>query len=127
MRQKGVILGKPDFNVLAKCCYYLKEKNCDDWGKEHNSAPYLGLMASEGGRRAKSLRMNGCNYFGFYHQIGAVCHIWQAGYIDPGFGNGRALEAWIKRTIPCQTLERREDNGAVCDAGQHHTGKSMEL
>lgn len=26
--------------------------------------PYLGLMASEGGRRAKSLRMNGCNYFG---------------------------------------------------------------
>lgn len=40
------------------------EKNCDDWGKEHNSVPYLGLMASEGGRRAKSLRMNGCNYFG---------------------------------------------------------------
>lgn len=55
---------KPDFLVSSKCCYYLKEKNCDDWGKEHNSVPYLGLMASEGGRRAKSLRMNGCNYFG---------------------------------------------------------------
>lgn len=54
----------PDFLVSSKCCYYLKEKNCDDWGKEHNSVPYLGLMASEGGRRAKSLRMNGCNYFG---------------------------------------------------------------
>ena len=26
--------------------------------------PYLGLMASEGGRRAKSLKINGCNYFG---------------------------------------------------------------
>ena len=54
----------PDFQVSSKCCYYLKEKNCDDWAKQHNSVPFLGLMASEGGRRAKSLRMNGCNYFG---------------------------------------------------------------
>lgn len=52
------------FKVSAKCCYYLKEKPCDDWGKEHNSVPFLGLMASEGGRRAKSLMLNGCNYFG---------------------------------------------------------------
>lgn len=52
------------FKVSSKCCYYLKEKPCDDWAKEHNSVPYLGLMASEGGRRAKSLRVNGCNYFG---------------------------------------------------------------
>lgn len=55
---------KPDFKVSAKCCYYLKEKPCDDWAKAHNSVPYLGLMASEGGRRQKSLMLNGCNYFG---------------------------------------------------------------
>ena len=61
---EGCDFGKPDFLVSSKCCYYLKEKNCENWGKEHNSVPYLGLMASEGGRRAKSLRMNGCNYFG---------------------------------------------------------------
>lgn len=61
---EGCDFQKPDFQVSSKCCYYLKEKNCDNWGKEHNSVPYLGLMASEGGRRAKSLRMNGCNYFG---------------------------------------------------------------
>ncbi len=61
---EGCDYQKPDFLVSSKCCYYLKEKNCDDWGKEHNSVPYLGLMASEGGRRAKSLRMNVCNYFG---------------------------------------------------------------
>lgn len=61
---EGCDFQKPDFLVSSKCCYYLKEKNCDNWGKEHNSVPYLGLMASEGGRRAKSLRMNGCNYFG---------------------------------------------------------------
>lgn len=56
--------GKPDFKFSSKCCYYLKEKPCDDWAKEHNSVPYLGLMASEGGRRQKSLMLNGCNYFG---------------------------------------------------------------
>lgn len=54
----------PDFKVSSKCCYYLKEKPCDDWAKQHNSVPYLGLMASEGGRRQKSLMINGCNYFG---------------------------------------------------------------
>ena len=52
------------FKVSSKCCYYLKEKPCDDWAKEHNSVPFLGLMASEGGRRAKALMLNGCNYFG---------------------------------------------------------------
>jgi hypothetical protein len=55
---------KPDFKVSSKCCYYLKEKPCDDWAKEHNSVPFLGMMASEGGRRSKSLMINGCNYFG---------------------------------------------------------------
>lgn len=52
------------FKVSDKCCYYLKEKPCDDWAKEHNSVPFLGLMASEGGRRQKSLMLHGCNYWG---------------------------------------------------------------
>lgn len=50
--------------ISAKCCYYLKEKPCRDWAKEHNSVPYMGLMASEGGSRQQALRLNGCNYFG---------------------------------------------------------------
>lgn len=61
---EGTHYGRPDFKVSSKCCYYLKERPCDLWAKEHNSVPYLGLMASEGGRRAKSLKINGCNYFG---------------------------------------------------------------
>lgn len=61
---EGVNYQIAPFNVSSKCCYYLKEKPCDDWAKEHNSVPYLGLMASEGGRREKSLMINGCNYFG---------------------------------------------------------------
>lgn len=61
---EGTNYQRPNFRVSEKCCYYLKERPCDIWAKEHNSVPYLGLMASEGGRRAKSLKINGCNYFG---------------------------------------------------------------
>lgn len=62
---EGAALGyaAAPFLVSDRCCYYLKEKPCDNWAKEHNSYPYLGLMASEGGRRQKSLRINGCNYY----------------------------------------------------------------
>ena len=52
------------FKISDRCCYYLKEKPCDDWAKENQSYPFLGLMASEGGRRQKALMMNGCNYYG---------------------------------------------------------------
>lgn len=62
--EEGTDYSIAPFQVSSKCCYYLKEKPCDDWAKAHNSVPFLGLMASEGGRRAKSLRLNGCNYFG---------------------------------------------------------------
>lgn len=54
----------PKFKVSSRCCYYMKEKPADDWAKEHNSYPYLGLMASEGGQREKGLMKNGCNYYG---------------------------------------------------------------
>ena len=52
------------FKVSDRCCYWMKEKPCDDWAKAHNSVPYLGLMASEGGQREMGLVKNGCNYFG---------------------------------------------------------------
>lgn len=52
----------PDFLVSDRCCYYLKEKPCDDYRKLTGRYPYMGLMASEGGRRQKTLMINGCNY-----------------------------------------------------------------
>mgnify|MGYP005782044411 CR=1 FL=1 len=55
---------KPDFLVSSDCCYWLKEKPCDDWAKEHKSYPYLGMMASEGGQREEALVEHGCNYYG---------------------------------------------------------------
>ena len=61
---EGVNYQKPDFLVSNDCCYWLKEKPCDDWAKEHNSHPYLGMMASEGGQREEALVEHGCNYYG---------------------------------------------------------------
>lgn len=52
------------FQVSNDCCYWLKEKPCDDWAKEHNSYPFLGMMASEGGQREEALIDHGCNYYG---------------------------------------------------------------
>lgn len=52
----------PDFKVSDRCCYYLKEKPCNDYAKRSGRWPYMGLMASEGGRRQKALMIHGCNY-----------------------------------------------------------------
>lgn len=61
---EGAALGyaAAPFLVSDKCCYYLKEKPCNDYAKESGRFPMMGLMASEGGRRQKALMLNGCNY-----------------------------------------------------------------
>lgn len=59
---EGVNYQTPDFLVSDKCCYYLKEKPCSDYARESGRFPYMGLMASEGGRRQKALMIHGCNY-----------------------------------------------------------------
>ena len=61
---EGVNYQTAPFLVSDRCCYYLKEKPCDDYARETKSFPYMGLMASEGGRRQKALMINGCNYYG---------------------------------------------------------------
>ena len=61
---EGVNYQIAPFPVSNKCCLYMKEKPCEKWAKEHNSRPFLGLMASEGGQREEALTEHGCNYFG---------------------------------------------------------------
>lgn len=61
---EGVNYQIAPFKVSNKCCYYLKEKPCDDWAKAHKSWPFLGMMASEGGQREEALVDHGCNYYG---------------------------------------------------------------
>ena len=62
--EEGAALGyqAAPFKVSDRCCYYLKEKPCNDYARESGGYPYMGLMASEGGRRQKALMIHGCNY-----------------------------------------------------------------
>ena len=116
---EGVNYQIPPFKVSAKCCYYLKEKPCDDWAKQHNSVPYLGIMASEGGRRAKALRMNGCNYFGASVIRSAPFAI---------FSRQDILQLALDLNVPVPaiygTIERKED-GTLYTTKAQRTGCSM--
>lgn len=109
----------PDFKVSSKCCYYLKEKPCDDWAKENNSVPFLGLMASEGGRRAKSLMINGCNYFGKSTIRSAPFAI---------FNRQDLLQLALDLNVPVPeiygTIERKKD-GTFYTTKAQRTGCSM--
>jgi hypothetical protein len=116
---EGTNYGIPDFKVSAKCCYYLKEKPCDDWAKEHKSVPFLGLMASEGGRRARALRINGCNYFGKSTIRSAPFAI---------FNRQDILQLAIDLNVPIPeiygSIERKED-GTLYTTKAQRTGCSM--
>lgn len=116
---EGVNYQIPDFKVSAKCCYYLKEKPCDDWAKAHNSVPYLGLMASEGGRRAKSLKINGCNYFGKSTIRSAPFAIFDRQDILQ-----LALELHVPVPAIYGTIERKPD-GTLYTTKAQRTGCSM--
>lgn len=109
----------PSFQVSSKCCYYLKERPCDLWAKEHNSVPFLGLMASEGGRRAKSLKINGCNYFGESTTRSAPFAI---------FTRQDLLQLALDLKVPVPeiygTIERKED-GTLYTTKAQRTGCSM--
>lgn len=116
---EGVNYGIPNFKVSSKCCYYLKEKPCDAWAKEHNSVPFLGLMASEGGRRAKSLMINGCNYFGKSTIRSAPFAI---------FSRQDILQLALDLNVPVPeiygTIERKDD-GTLYTTKAQRTGCSM--
>ena len=119
MRPDLCIMPPPDFKVSAKCCYYMKEKPCDDWAKEHNSFPYLGLMASEGGQREMALMQNGCNYYGKETIRSAPFAI---------FSRQDLLQLAIDLKVPVPraygTIERAE-NGQLYTTRAQRTGCSM--
>lgn len=107
------------FKVSSKCCYYLKEKSSADWAKEHNSVPFLGLMASEGGRREKSLMINGCNYFGKSTIRSAPFAI---------FNRQDILQLALELEVPIPTIYgeiKRKANGTLYTTKAQRTGCSM--
>lgn len=118
---EGAALGyaAAPFKVSDRCCYYLKEKPCDNWAKEHNSVPYLGLMASEGGRRQKSLMQNGCNYFGESTIRSAPFAI---------FSRSDLLQLALDLHVPVPEIYGRivrDMNGTLRTTGAQRTGCSM--
>lgn len=118
-QDEGTNYKTPNFKVSSKCCYYLKEKPCDDWAKEHNSVPFLGLMASEGGRRAKSLMLNGCNYFGKSTIRSAPFAI---------FTRQDLLQLALDLEVPVPEIYgkiARDENGQLYTTGAQRTGCSM--
>lgn len=62
--EEGAALGyqKAPVQVSDLCCYWLKEMPCELYHRNTGRWPYMGLMASEKGRREKALAINGCNY-----------------------------------------------------------------
>lgn len=107
------------FKVSNKCCYYLKEKPCNDWQKKNNMVPYLGLMASEGGQREKALFKNGCNYFGKTTVRSCPFAI---------FSRQDLLQLAIELDVQVPeiygTIEKKE-NGTLFTTGAQRTGCSM--
>ena len=119
--EEGAALGyaAAPFMVSDKCCYYLKEKPCDEWARVHYSVPYLGLMASEGGRRQKALMMHGCNYFGATTIRSAPFAI---------FDRQDILQLALDLAVPVPEIYGeivRDENGKLRTTGAQRTGCSM--
>ena len=97
----------------------MKEQPCDAWAKEHNSRPFLGLMASEGGQREEALTEHGCNYFGK--------NVIRSAPFAP-FLRQDLLRLALDLQAPVPeiygTIERKED-GTLYTTGAQRTGCSM--
>ena len=116
---EGVNYQIPNFLVSNKCCLFMKEQPCDKWAKEHNSKPFLGLMASEGGQREEALTEHGCNYFG-------KTVIRSAPFTPFLRQDLLQLALDLKAPVPeiYGTIERKED-GTLYTTGAQRTGCSM--
>lgn len=107
------------FLVSDKCCYYLKEKPCDDYAKQNGTSPYLGLMASEHGRREKVLMTTGCNYYGKNHKRSAPFAI---------FDRQDLLQLALDLNVPVPKIYGeivRDPDGSLRTTGAQRTGCSM--
>lgn len=135
--EEGAKMGykKAPFKVSDKCCEFLKERPCEKWAKEHNSRPYLGLMASEHGRRERVLIQTGCNYYGKNGARSAPFAIFQKSDLLRLALEMNTFyhEHWqefsqthIESIIPTIYGDIKEDeNGILYTTGESRTGCSM--
>lgn len=113
----GKLLEAP-FKVSDKCCHYLKEAPLLRFECEKNCAPFLGLMASEGGRREFSLKTNGCNYFGKRARSAPFAI----------FERQDLLHLALDLQVPVPDIYgkiERKDDGTLCTTKAQRTGCEM--
>lgn len=116
---EGVNYKIAPFKVSNKCCQNMKEQPCDMWAREHNSRPFLGLMASEGGQREEALVEHGCNYFG----KGVIRSAPFAPFLRQDL---LQLALDLKAPVPEIYGEiRRKPDGTLYTTGAQRTGCSM--
>ena len=107
------------FRVSDKCCYWLKEKPLDQYAKQSQNNPYMGLMAAEGGRRQLSLIKNGCNYYG--KTVTRSCPF-------AIFNKQDLLQLALELQIPVPAIYgeiTKDSNGALYTTKAQRTGCSM--
>ena len=71
---------KGKLKISDKCCFRLKEEPLDEWSKEHNkTCRILGIMPSEGGRRAttKCLAFKNNGKLLSFHPLAPVSKEWE--------------------------------------------------
>lgn len=76
---------KKHLKISDKCCLRMKEEPLDRWSKEHNkSCRILGIMPSEGGRRAttKCLAFKNNGKVLSFHPLAPVTKAWENWFID---------------------------------------------
>lgn len=117
--REGTSYQTPDFLVSDKCCWHLKEKPCADYAKRTGRYPYLGLMASEGGRRGVSLPETGCNYITKDYKRSCPFAI---------FSHQDLLQLALDLDVPVPEIYGeivRDPDGTLRTTGEQRTGCSM--
>ncbi len=107
------------FKVSSKCCYYMKEKPCNNYTRETKRQPYLGLMASEGGRRRSTLIFNGCNLYGKKRSRSCPFSI---------FSRNDLLQLALDLNVQVPTIYgtiKRGSDGMLYTTGAERTGCTM--
>ena len=107
------------FAVSDRCCEMQKEEPLRRWAAQRHSAPFLGLMASEGGRRERALIEHGCNYFGAGVVRSAPFAI---------FGRQDLLRLALDVGAPVPEIYgeiRRDADGTLYTTGADRTGCTM--
>lgn len=76
-----------DFKISDQCCYFMKEKPMQKWGKENKSVPFIGTMANESLRRRNAWVRTGCNAF------------------ESRYPSSKPLSVWTEQDIYAYTLK----------------------